>query len=285
MKHFIVSGLAGSGKSVALGMLEDIGYYCIDNLPISLLRDLTIETLRQQAQHFERIAVGVDARSLKAEIAGFPERIAALRNLGVDIGIIFLQADPEVILRRYEATRRKHPLTSAKVPLAQAVEADRELMQPIADRADIVIDTSRTNVHQLRDLIRTRVGGSTDDGMSIMLQSFGFKHGLPEAVDFVFDVRCLPNPHWEPALRDATGRDPDVAAFLENKPETERMLADIGDFIETWLPAFQRENRAYVTIAVGCTGGQHRSVYLVERLGERLRPSYPNTIVSHAELP
>lgn len=285
MKHLIVSGLAGSGKSVALGMLEDLGYYCIDNLPISLLRDVTVDTLRLQAQHFERIAVGVDARSHQTEIAGFPERIANLRKAGVNIQIIYLEAEPEIILRRYEETRRKHPLTSTTTPLAKAIQADRALMQPIADQADIVIDTSRTNIHQLRDLIRTRVGISADGGMSIMLQSFGFKHGLPEAVDFVFDVRCLPNPHWEPTLREETGRDNGVAAFLEAKPETGSMLADIGDFIEKWLPAFQRENRAYVTIAVGCTGGRHRSVYLVERLGERLRSAYPNTVVSHAELP
>lgn len=285
MKHLIVSGLAGSGKSVALGMLEDLGYYCIDNLPIGMLRDLTVDTMRVQAQHFERLAVGVDSRSHPTEITEFPERIASLRAVGVDIQVIYLEAEHSVILRRYEETRRKHPLTDDHTPLADAIKADRALLQPIAEQADLVIDTSRTNTHQLRDLIRTRIGAAMEGGMSILLQSFGFKFGVPEAVDFVFDVRCLPNPHWQPELREATGLDTAVADFLEQTPDSRRMLADIGDFIERWLPAFQRENRAYIAIAVGCTGGHHRSVYLVERLGERLGARYPNTTVRHAELP
>lgn len=285
MRHLIVSGLAGSGKSVALGMLEDLGYYCIDNLPLNLLRDVTVETLQQQAQDGERLALGVDARSQQMDIAEFPDRVANLREAGLDIQIIYLEAEQDIILRRYEQTRRKHPLTNTDTSLAEAVRADRELLRPIAEQADLVIDTSRTNIHQLRDLIRTRVGSETEGGMSILLQSFGFKHGVPEAVDFVFDVRCLPNPHWEPALKEATGSDPEVVEFLEQTPDTRQMLTDIGNFIERWLPAFQRENRAYITVAVGCTGGRHRSVYLVDQLGERLRALYPNTVTRHAELP
>lgn len=285
MKHLIVSGLAGSGKSVALGMLEDLGYYCIDNLPMGLLRDVTIDTMRLQAEHFERLAVGVDARSHQAEIAEFPERIAQLRAAGEDIQIMYLEAEHEVILRRYEETRRKHPLTDAATPLGEAIKADRALLKPIADQADFVIDTSRTNIHQLRDLVRTRIGAAMDGEMSILLQSFGFKFGVPEAVDFVFDTRCLPNPHWEPQLKEATGMDAEVVEFLEQTPDTGEMLADIGDFIDKWLPAFQRENRAYINIAIGCTGGRHRSVYLVERLGERLRATHRNTVVRHVELP
>lgn len=285
MRLAIVSGLAGSGKSVALAMLEDLGYYCIDNLPISLLRDVTADTLHRQALDFERLAVGVDARSRPAEIAVFPEHIAALRAAGLDIQVIYLEADPEVILRRYAETRRKHPLTDADTPLVEAVAADRELMRPIAAQADVVIDTSRTNIHQLRELIRNRVEAEDKGSPSILLQSFGYKYGVPDAVDFVFDARCLPNPNWEPNLKDATGQDAAVVGYLEKSPDVGKMLRDIGDFIERWLPAFQRENRAYITIAIGCTGGRHRSVYLVEKLAERLRRRYPNTLVRHTELP
>lgn len=285
MRLIIVSGLAGAGKSVALDMLEDLGYYCIDNLPIGLLGDITAETLRRQDLDFERLAVGVDARARAAEIQQFPERIATLKSQGLDIQVIYLDADTDVILRRYSETRRKHPLTDERTPLVDAVERDRELLRPIAEQADLVLDTSRTNIHQLRDLVRSRVEASAGGGLSLLLQSFGFKYGVPEAVDFVFDVRCLPNPHWHEELRAATGRDAEVADFLREAPETDRMLADIGDFLERWLPAFARENRAYVTVAIGCTGGRHRSVYLVERLAERLRPDYPQTLVRHTELP
>ena len=285
MRVIVISGLAGSGKSVALDMLEDLGYYCIDNLPISLLRDITADTLREQDHHFEKLAVGVDARARAVDIRGFPERIASLKSAGIDIQVIYLEASPEVILRRYSETRRKHPLTNENRPLIEAVEADRELLRPIAEQADLVLDTSHSNIHQLRELVRTRVEASTDGGMSILLQSFGFKHGVPDAVDFVFDVRCLPNPHWIEALRSKTGRDEAVAQHLEKSPETSKMLADIGDFAETWLPSFQRENRAYITIAIGCTGGKHRSVYLVEKLAERLKKNYPLTLVRHTEIP
>lgn len=285
MQLVIISGLAGSGKSVALAMLEDLGYYCIDNLPISLLRDVTADTLRQQNQNFEKLAVGVDARARAADIHAFPERIDSLKQAGLDINVIYLEASPEVILRRYSETRRKHPLSNAQRGLAEAVAADRELMQPIAAQADLVLDTSHTNLHQLRDLVRARVGGNNDGSLSLLLQSFGFKHGLPEAVDFVFDVRCLPNPHWVENLRAQTGLDDAVIDYLEHTPETGKMLDDIGGFVSTWLPSFQANNRAYVTVAVGCTGGRHRSVYLVERLGERLRKHYPQTLVRHTELP
>ncbi|MDT0633839.1 RNase adapter RapZ [Spectribacter hydrogenoxidans] len=285
MRLIIVSGLAGSGKSVALGMLEDLGYYCIDNLPITLLRDVTADSLRREELDIERLAVGVDARARSRQIAAFPEGVTALRAGGLDVQVLYLEADDEVILRRYGETRRKHPLTDAGTPLVEAVRADRDLMRPIADQADLTIDTSRTNIHQLRELIRTRVEAASDGRLSILLQSFGFKYGVPDAVDFVFDVRCLPNPHWETDLREATGRDPTVAEFLEKSQETVRMRNDIAGFIEAWLPAFERENRAYITIAIGCTGGRHRSVYLVERIHERLRERYPRTQVKHTELP
>lgn len=285
MRLIIISGLAGSGKSVALDMLEDLGYYCIDNLPISLLRDITADTLHKQDKHFEKMAVGIDARALRAEIRNFPGRIARLKNAGIDIQVIYLEADPDVILRRYSETRRKHPLTDGSRPLSEAIAADRDILKPIAETADLVLDTSHSNVHQLRELVRTRVEANSEAGMSILLQSFGFKHGIPDAVDFVFDVRCLPNPHWIESLRHKTGLDKAVAMHLEKSAETGKMLRDIGDFFENWLPCFQHENRAYITVAIGCTGGKHRSVYLVERLAERLKRDYPLTLVRHTELP
>lgn len=285
MRLIVVSGLAGAGKSVALNMLEDLGYYCIDNLPMELLRDVSVATLHRQGLDFERLAVGIDARARHDEIAAFPDRIETLRAGGIDVEVMYLHADDDVILRRYSETRRKHPLTDSRTSLVDAVAADRTLLEPIAAHADITIDTTHTNIHQLRDIVRNGIEASAGGDLSVLLQSFGFKYGVPQAVDFVFDVRCLPNPHWVPALRGHTGLEAPVIEHLEKQPETGKMLNDIGDFLSRWLPAFARENRAYVTVAVGCTGGKHRSVYLVERLAERLREHYPQTLVRHNELP
>lgn len=284
MRLIIVSGLSGAGKSVALRMLEDLGYYCIDNLPLGLLHDVSATTLQQQGLDFERLAVGVDARARPAEIASFPRRIEALRADGIDIEVLFLHADSDTILRRYSETRRKHPLTDADTSLIDAVAADRRLLEPIADHADISIETSHTNIHQLRDIVRNRIEARQTGELSILLQSFGFKHGVPQAVDFVFDVRCLPNPHWIAELRDLTGLDAAVTEHLAAQPATGEMLADIHGFMRRWLPRFAREDRAYVTIAIGCTGGRHRSVYLVEALARRLRETYIQTLVRHNEL-
>jgi len=284
MKLVVVSGLAGAGKSVALHMLEDLGYYCIDNLPMGLLREVSAETLKSQGMDFDRLAIGIDARARHLDIAGFPDRIEKLRAGGIDIEVIYLHADRETILRRYSETRRKHPLTDADTTLIDAVEADRTLLEPMAAKADVTIDTSHTNIHQLRDIIRNRVEASQTGELSILVQSFGFKYGLPQAVDFVFDVRCLPNPHWVPELRALTGLDTAVAEHLAAQPATHAMLDDIHGFLSRWLPEFARENRAYVTVAIGCTGGKHRSVYLVERLTERLREQFAQTLVRHNEL-
>lgn len=284
MKIIIVSGLSGSGKSVALGMLEDLDYYCIDNLPLALLTTLKPTTLQGRDEEFPLLAVSIDARS-RGDIAGFPNRINELREAGLDIQVIFFQADREVILRRYSETRRKHPMTDADTPLSEAIDRERELLRPIADCADRVIDTSNTNIHQLRETVRNHLQGENGDGLSLQFQSFGFKYGLPDTVDFVFDVRCLPNPHWKDELRDQTGRDEGVARYLESQEFTGKMLKDITRFLEDWLPAFQAENRAYVTVAIGCTGGKHRSVYIVEQLARHFRQRYPNTLVRHTELP
>ncbi len=281
----MVSGLAGAGKSVALHMLEDLGYYCIDNLPMELLRDVSVATLHRQGLDFDRLAVGIDARARHDEIAAFPDRIEALRASGIDVEVIYLHADSDVILMRYSETRRKHPLTDSRTSLVDAVAADHALLAPIAAGADLTIDTTHTNIHQLRDIIRNGIEASASGELSVLLQSFGFKYGAPQAVDFMFDVRCLPNPHWIPELRDQTGLDDPVIRHLEKQPETGRMLNDIEGFLSRWLPAFARENRAYITIAIGCTGGKHRSVYLVDQLARRLRDQYPHTLVRHNELP
>lgn len=285
MRLIVVSGLAGAGKTVALNMLEDLGYYCIDNLPLELLRDASVATLNRQGMAFDRLAVGVDARARHEELAAFGDRLAHLRDSGIETRVIYLEASDEVILKRYSETRRKHPLTDDTTPLAEAVAGDRRLMRPIAAHADIRFDTSHSNVHQLRDFVRNNVEASAGGELSILLQSFGFKFGVPRAVDFVFDVRCLPNPHWVPELRPYTGKELPIIEYLEEQAETGQMLDDIETFMTRWLPAFARENRAYVTIAIGCTGGRHRSVYLTETLAERLRQSDYRVLVHHNELP
>ncbi|MGB7756954.1 MAG: RNase adapter RapZ [Salinisphaera sp.] len=284
MRLIVVSGLAGAGKSVALNMLEDLGYYCIDNLPLGLLHEVSAATLRRQGLDFDRLAVGVDARARKNEIAEFGERVDDLRSADLDIEIIYLYADEDTILRRYSETRRRHPLSNEQRSLIDAVALDVELTQPIAAKADISIDTSRLNIHQLRDIIRNRVESAASGELSILVQSFGFKYGLPPAVDFVFDVRCLPNPHWVPELRALTGQDAAVAAHLAAQPATHEMRDDILRFFTRWLPDFAREDRTYITVAIGCTGGKHRSVYIAEQIGEHLRRQYANVLVRHNEL-
>lgn len=285
MKIIVVSGLSGSGKSVALGMLEDLDFYCIDNLPLPLLAYIKPETLKSRDEEFPLLAVGIDARSRPGDVAAFPKRINELRASGLDIEVVFFTADRDVILRRYSETRRKHPLTGPDTPLAEAIDRERELLKPISDNADHIIDTSRSNIHQLREMIRQYIQGSDHDSFSVLFQSFGFKYGVPKGVDFVFDVRCLPNPYWDEALREHTGLEQEIIDFLESRPETADMLNDLTGFLEKWLPKYQAENRAYVTVAIGCTGGKHRSVYLAEKLAEYFRKRYPNTLLRHTELP
>jgi len=285
MRLIVVSGLAGAGKTVALKMLEDLGYYCIDNLPMELLHDASVATLNRHGLDFDRMAVGIDARTRHEELAAFGSRIDTLRKGGIETRVIYLHASDDVLLKRFAETRRKHPLTDDRTMLADAIALDRQLLAPIAAQADFTFDTSATNIHQLRDVVRNSVEATAEGELSILLQSFGFKHGVPPAVDFVFDVRCLPNPHWEPALRELTGRDRAVADYLEQHVETGRMLDDIGSFLLRWLPEFMRENRAYVTIAIGCTGGRHRSVYLIEQLARHLQSDHARILVRHNEIP
>ncbi len=283
MKRVIVSGLSGSGKSVALNTLEDLGYYCIDNLPVNLLQRFALD-LQQAQPPVERSAVGIDVRNLPAQLAHFSEVLDALRERGVHHEILYLSCDTDTLIRRYSETRRKHPLSRRNLPLTEAIAIEKSLLEPIAAQADLVIDTTGTNVHQLRELVRARVDARPADGLSLMFESFGFKRGIPRHADFVFDARCLPNPHWDMHLRGLTGRDRPVIDFLNDKSEVDRMLRQIQDFLLGWLPVFERENRSYLTVAIGCTGGLHRSVYLAEQLGTRFVAHYANVTVRHREL-
>ena len=283
MKLVIVSGLSGTGKTVALKQYEDLGYYCIDNIPLDLVQPLIAHAIKHPGPMYEQFAIGVDARANPADIKGFPEVLRALREQGVDVRVLFLTAADQVILRRYNETRRKHPLTGSEISLVEAIKLERKLLEPIAALADESLDTSAMNLYDLRTAIYTREPQAGSNRLHVQLLSFGYKNGLPDGADFVFDVRNLPNPHWVPELRVLTGRDEPVARYLESHAETGRLLADIREFLLRWLPAFQAQDRSYVTIAIGCTGGQHRSVYIVEALARDLREPFGEIIVKHRE--
>jgi RNase adapter protein RapZ len=281
MKLVIVSGLSGAGKTVALKQYEDLGYYCIDNLPLGLLGPLSLRSLRNK--RYAKIAVGVDARSSPREIARFPKILQQQRARGVESQVMFFTAQDDVILRRYNETRRKHPLNSDTVPLGEAIQRERELLEPIADAADVIIDTTSLNLHALREEIRLRQPESPER-LSLMLLSFGYKNGIPQSADYVFDVRWMANPFWVPELKPLDGRAPAIAEFLERDPAVPKMTEDMRAFLESWLPKFQAQDRSYVTVAIGCTGGRHRSVYVVERLAAALRGRYDPVVVKHKEL-
>jgi len=283
VKLVIVSGLSGSGKSVALHTLEDLGYYCIDNLPAGLLSVLALE-LSQASTPVQNAAVGIDARNLPQALQQFSEILGQLEQRGISSEILFLTCETETLIKRFSETRRRHPLSNSGATLADAVERERTLLEPIAQRADLFIDTSQTNIHQLRDLVLSRLARENRSRLSLMFESFGYKHGIPRDADFVFDARCLPNPHWQPELRPLSGRDSAVAQYLESDPQVATMHQQLCSFLEQWIPAFEAGNRSYLTIAIGCTGGQHRSVYLIERLARHFQPHYPNVVIRHREL-
>lgn len=284
MRLIVVSGLSGSGKTIALQAMEDMDIYCIDNLPFKLLPSLAAHLKSVQRLHYKDAAVGVDARNLADDFEDFSAVLEQVRSQGIKCETLFLTADDSSLLKRFSETRRKHPLSGADVPLNEAIEAERRLLSPVAADADWHLDTSHTNVHQLRALVRERLGRGEEQSLSLLFLSFGYKHGLPPDADFVFDVRCLPNPYWEPHLRPLTGADAQVRAFLEQQPAVGRMFEDIRDFLETWVPHFEAENRSYMTVAVGCTGGYHRSVFLTERLTAHFRKSRSNVLTRHREL-
>ena len=284
MKLVIISGLSGSGKTIALHTLEDEDYYCVDNLPLGLLPELVERILNREIQPYENIAIGIDARSEVSDLRAFSHIIRTLREKDIAIEVIYLQAELATLIKRFSETRRKHPLTRKGLPLPEAIEMERELLSEVATDADLFLDTTYTNVNQLREIIREQVIKHDNKGLSVLFQSFGFKHGTPTDSDFVFDVRCLPNPHWVPRLRPLTGLDAEVMEFLAKEKDVRHMQDSIRDFLKYWIPRFEQQSRYYLTISIGCTGGQHRSVYLVERLSEDFRDLIDIVSIRHREL-
>jgi len=277
MQLILISGLSGSGKSVALAVLEDAGYYCVDNLPVELVEKL-VDTL--QASRHDRVALTIDARTGTA-VSGLPALVEQLRKNGIDTRVVFLESKPDTLIKRFSETRRRHPLSQDGLTLPECIARERELVAGISGIAHR-IDTSDLAPNTLRNWIRD-FAALPRTGIALMFESFGFKHGIPLDADFVFDVRCLPNPHYDPRLRPLTGCDAPVAEFLRSVPDAVRMLDDIRRFVSDWLPAFERDNRSYLTVAIGCTGGRHRSVFFAETLAAHFRDG-TRVLVRHREL-
>ncbi|MDB2410123.1 RNase adapter RapZ [Pseudomonadales bacterium] len=268
MKLVIISGRSGSGKSTALNMLEDLGFYCIDNLPAGLLPALAKQALDADSNSEnsnEKIAVSIDARNIPTELSRFPQLVKEI-PAEVDTNIIYLDANNNTLIKRFSETRRKHPISNEHMSLKEAIETESLLLEGIAAMADLSIDSSTMTLHELRQLISDRVGGKSSSEMSLMFQSFGFKRNIPIDSDIVFDVRCLPNPYWKVELRAFTGLDQPVIDFLNSHDDVQAMIADITQYLENWLPRFRDAKRSYTTVSIGCTGGQHRSVFIAEAL-------------------
>ncbi len=283
MRLIIVSGLSGSGKSVALDSLEDLGFYCIDNVPANLLGGVINQIIEARDTLYDNIAVGVDARNRAADLESLPALLVNLQDQGVQCEIMFLHAEDQVLLQRYRETRRRHPLRTQTMSLQDAISEERDLLGPIIHAADLIIDTTQTSIHDLKAALRERVGRSRST-LSIQIESFGFKHSVPYDADFVFDVRCLPNPYWDPELRGQNGRDPAVIEFLGNSATTATMLRDILGFLRNRIPEYSQNNRNYLTVAIGCTGGQHRSVYIADQLAAALREEHEGVLIRHNQL-
>ena len=279
----IVSGISGGGKSTALNALEDLGYYCIDNLPGAMLPDFGPQ-ISANPELYRKVALGIDARSRESDLQVVLDWMDWLRENGFSCKLLFVTADKPVLIKRFSETRRRHPLTGSDQVLPNAIENEEQLLEPLRQKADQVIDSGNTNIHQLRRQVWNFVDRGSS-GLTIVLQSFAFKQGVPQDVDFMFDARILPNPHWQDELRALTGKDEAVRSWLENDQQVLKMTQDIQNFMNTWLPAFKNAQRSYVTIGIGCTGGKHRSVYLAEKLANSLRNEHENVLVHHREMP
>jgi UPF0042 nucleotide-binding protein len=283
MSFFIVSGLSGSGKTIALQALEDIGFYCIDNLPAALLAHFAGLLADKRDHAIANAAIGLDVRN-RAFLVDLPKSLEELHDRGIHYRIVFLEAEDSILIKRFKETRRKHPMLDHQTPLLEAIHLEKQMLEPLSFAASLRIDTTRTTPHELRMQVRNFARGEETAGLTLLFESFGYKHGTPLDADYVFDVRCLPNPYWQPELRQYTGLDEPVARFLRQYDEVEAMFDEIRGFLEKWLPRFEREDRTYLTIALGCTGGQHRSVYLVQRLAQYFSDKGVKTQVRHREL-
>ena len=281
MKLVIVSGRSGSGKSTALRTLEDAGYHCVDNLPVNLLDDLMARYAAAQGQ-LSKVAVCIDARSSGLE--HFPELLLRLRNQGIDIQVLYLDALSPSLVKRFSETRRRHPLTNSDVDLREAIDREASILASVADLASLTIDTTKISSKGLSEQIVTRVLQNDGASVNLLFRSFGFKHGIPVDTDFVFDLRCLPNPHWQPALRPLSGLHEEVAGYLATQPLVNEMFDDIAGYLERWIPRFADNDRVYLTIGIGCTGGQHRSVYMADRLAAHFSEQLDQVLVRHREL-
>jgi UPF0042 nucleotide-binding protein len=278
----VLTGLSGAGKTVALRAFEDLGFYCVDNLPTSLLPSL-YRALVEGGRDLPRgIAVGVDVRS-RGDLERLPDALSKLAEAGADAELAFLESTDAVLLKRYASSRRRHPLSEDGLSLVDAIAEERRRLRPLMAIANRTIDTSDSNVHQLRRRIATDYGAATG-GLTLMFESFAYGRGLPPDCDFVFDARCLPNPHWDPRLRPFSGLDAPVREFLDEQGLVVQYLADIRQFLDTWLPRFESEDKGYLTVAIGCTGGRHRSVYIAERLADHYRASRDQVLSFHREL-
>lgn len=283
MRLVIVSGRSGSGKSTALAVLEDNDFYCIDNLPASLLPELIERTLLSGESAPARLAVSIDGRNQPQQLEQIPQLLDYLRDKHISFDVVFLDADDVTLLKRFSETRRRHPLTRNERSLSEALAYERDLLHHLINAADLHIDTSQLNLYQLSDLIKQRLLDKPASGTAFLFKSFGFKRGLPVEADFVLDVRNLPNPYWQPELRAYSGLQQPVIDFLNQQAEVQELFDDLFHYLQKWLPRVGANHRAYVTIAIGCTGGQHRSVYLVERLAAALQPSLGNIQIRHRD--
>lgn len=283
LRLIIVSGLSGSGKSVALHVLEDLDYYCIDNLPAALLK-AAIEDVRSGDEPISMLAVGVDARTRTEDLRALPEVLRDLADQNVQAELIFLHASDAILKQRYSESRRRHPLASAETELQVAIDNEREILAEIQNGADLIVDTSHSSIYELADVIRSRIDRRQPETLSVLIQSFGFKYGIPADADFVFDLRSLPNPYWAIELRGLTGRDPEVVDFLNSKDTFIDMYEDILSFLQRWIPQYQCAKRSYLTVAIGCTGGQHRSVCMAEKLVATLGEAHEPVLIRHNSL-
>lgn len=282
-RHLVlVTGLSGGGKSTALRAIEDLGFYCVDNLPAALLPEFA-EQIKHGTSIYARVALGIDARSPEQDLREIPAWLDGLSGSGIDCRMLFLDAESKAIIKRFSETRRRHPLTNQGRALPQAIEQETNLLAVLRQKADWVIDTSDTNIHQLRRQVWKCIDADSDS-MTIVLESFAFKRGVPQDVDLIFDARVLPNPHWVDSLRELSGLDEPVRKWLDEDASVDRLITDVLTFLKTWLPEFRRSQRTYLTVGIGCTGGRHRSVYLVDRLARGLGDDFGAVLIHHREL-